>query len=334
MLTNRFINVKNGLRAALAVGLATWLSHYFDVAYGYWMVLTVTVVIQPSIGATIQRAKLRTLSTLFGVLLGAFLITLIRHQPIVVMVVVSLLLFLTLWLMIIDYFYAIFFGSAALIILLGLHSENVWLFVQGRFFDTLFGVAIGLLFALLLWPSWAKRRLRQNILLTLQQTRELADLVLQGLVNNEQLQLKQVNELKLSLGQTLEGNQQVLAETNYEDLAWTRRSQAIRAMLRSLERIRDVLFALHGMQCAGVNFAEKQQVINFLCRYQKSVDGYFARFIAELGNDEAVEELSPLVLACHELHRVDDHYSTLYLRRNLDRIIYELTFFQQAIEQL
>ncbi len=335
MLSSHLPHIKNGLRAAIAVGVAAWVASYFDMAYSYWVVLTVMVVMQQSVGATLYRAKLRILSTLFGVLLGAFLVTLIRDHAVIVMVVVLLLLFITLWMMIINYFYAIFFGSAALIILLGLHSNDVWLFVQERFFDTLAGVTIGLLFALLLWPNWAKKRLRQSILLALEQTGQLAELVLQGLTSTEKQHLKQINELKLELGQTLEGNQQAVTETNYEILFGGRHLEVLKAMLRNLERVRDVLFALHGMQCAGVNFAQQEQVKFFMQRHQRLVAEYFEFFIAELGQAESSSaKLPPLLLAHHELNNVGDHYSTLYLKRNLDRITYELMFFEQAISEL
>lgn len=63
---------------ALLVGVATWFVVYFDLGHtGGWIILTILVIVQPSLGAGFKKAAHRTAGTVLGfviaILIGALL---------------------------------------------------------------------------------------------------------------------------------------------------------------------------------------------------------------------------------------------------------------------
>ncbi|OGT32029.1 MAG: hypothetical protein A3E87_10800 [Gammaproteobacteria bacterium RIFCSPHIGHO2_12_FULL_35_23] len=326
---DKLVNIKNGLRGAIAIVLSFWLSHFLKINYAYWVVLTTVVILQPSVGATLVRAQQRVLGTILGVLIGALLISLFHNQVIPITIILLLLVFLALWLMLINYVWSLFFATAALIIIIGSKIENPWLFVRDRLGDTILGVIIGLLLSLTLWPSWARLRFRENILQSMKQAQELFNLMLNSLIKEDH-DFKKITELKLDLSTTLEKNRQYFVETRYENFSPNTNSLCVLAVLNCLELIRDIIVAIHGLRRSGFDFYQEPLAIDFINQYKQSVNKIFNNFIQYLDKTEKSTELLPVIYA-GELPSITENYSELYLRRNLNHIFIELNHLQQAL---
>jgi uncharacterized membrane protein YccC len=66
--------LRHALRVATLVALSDLVVRLADVSRGYWVPLTVLVVLRPDFGATLQRSVMRTIGTIIGLLLATALV--------------------------------------------------------------------------------------------------------------------------------------------------------------------------------------------------------------------------------------------------------------------
>ncbi|WP_232455120.1 FUSC family protein [Oceanisphaera avium] len=130
----------------------------FSLERGYWILLTILFVCQPSFSATRQRLVQRTLGTLGGILaavpLLAFFPTL--SAQLVILLVCALVFFTQVK---VHYSWAV--GFVTLFVLLAFNlqggaSELIW---QPRLFDTLLGCTLAFGAVWWVWPDWQQRHL-------------------------------------------------------------------------------------------------------------------------------------------------------------------------------
>jgi len=66
--------VRHGLRLAVLIGVATWLSQAWDVEHGFWLPMTVAWVTKPDPDGTVTRVAGRLVGTLSGLAVSAILL--------------------------------------------------------------------------------------------------------------------------------------------------------------------------------------------------------------------------------------------------------------------
>ncbi len=148
----------HALRLGLCVFLAELLRGVvFAGGRGYWITLTVAIVLKPDFGSVFARALLRGGGTVLGVLLGAAIIVGVRGSPelIAVMAVLAFLLPLA-----ITRNYGMFatIMTPLVIVQLDLAHQGQASLVLDRLIDTTLGCAVVLVFGYLIWPgSWRQR---------------------------------------------------------------------------------------------------------------------------------------------------------------------------------
>jgi uncharacterized membrane protein YccC len=157
ILTPDSVILLYALRVAVVVSLAVLLVHLLDVKRGYWMTITVIVIMQPYTGATTHRALQRVLGTVLGGILTAALGAYF-HDPRAILVLSFFFAVACVALMPVNY--AAF--SAFLTptwVLLAEASAGDWQLAGVRVINTLLGGALALAGARLLWPSPESTRL-------------------------------------------------------------------------------------------------------------------------------------------------------------------------------
>jgi uncharacterized membrane protein YccC len=125
--------------------------------HGYWLPLTMIIVMQPDYGSTRLRAAQRVLGTLagsvaaslflwwqlpFGVIAGACGVTVFGFG-----------FFLKR-----NYAVAVFFITLVVVLLTEVHAPVTWLFTMERLGATFFGGALAWLASLFFWPVWERER--------------------------------------------------------------------------------------------------------------------------------------------------------------------------------
>lgn len=81
--------VKRMLRTGLAIGLGVLLASSLHIPEGYWIPMTLSLIMQASVGATLQRSLHRILGTFIGVALGIILLTFSQHTLIIDILLVA-----------------------------------------------------------------------------------------------------------------------------------------------------------------------------------------------------------------------------------------------------
>jgi uncharacterized membrane protein YccC len=150
---------RHAVRLAAALGLAAVLSRALPVQQGYWIPLTVLMVLQPDYGATISRGLGRMAGTVLGAGISTAAVAALRPGP--VSIVLLAVLFAALTTAVLRVNYALFTANITVLIVLlvsltGLPNPAL---VTDRLVDSGLG-GLAALLAYLLWPTWEVIRLR------------------------------------------------------------------------------------------------------------------------------------------------------------------------------
>jgi uncharacterized membrane protein YccC len=304
-LTLRSTPCRHAVRLAVLVPATTALAEYSGLQRGYWVPLTVVLVLRPDFGATSSQGVARVLGTLLGLgLAGAVAESLHPSGPWIVVAVAA-----TSWAA-----YATFraspvawvgFITALVVFLLNAVTPDTAAIVVDRLVDSLIGGAIAL-GAYLVWPTWSERDAEQSMAHLAQAEREYARSVLAAVAGTA------------SRGDSLGyyARRTRIAASNAE-AAVTRslaepeahRIEADRA-LRVLEGFRRVSEALHALRMdlrarlLHVPVPEASQLATV-------VDAAMASITAALGDGETIGAEPNLALVRSRLARDIDERATL-----------------------
>ena len=165
---------RHALRLAITatVGLAIGLGAHL--VKGYWITLTIAVVLRPFAAATLDRAVLRVGGTVLGAALTAVLVNLVtgRLPLIVAMFVLAALAFS---LMPLNYGLGVVFLTPLIITLISLSDPGGWTLAAHRIVNTLIGGALALIGGYLLWPTSNRLSIVDDLATSLEAERALLD---------------------------------------------------------------------------------------------------------------------------------------------------------------
>ena len=282
--------LRHAIRAALAVGVGYAVSLALPWAtYGYWILVTIVVVLRGSLAHTLERRNSRVLGTLLGCLLaGAILFT--QAPPLVLLVIVPIAQAISHSFAIKRYIITAVSATVLSLVLAHLISAaDADMFnVVERIADTLIGVGIAWAFSYVL-PSWERSQIPS-----------LVNRALQAQARHAQI--------ALSLGQFTavddepELEWRLARKEAYDSLSAlvlaTRRSlvepRAVRPALESLE-----LLLSHGYQLLAQLTTVKTMLLMRRDEYQSDIQpalGFAAAEISRsLRNEDAEEESPPFV---------------------------------------
>jgi uncharacterized membrane protein YccC len=147
--------LKHSLRVTLMTSLGLLIYYLFNVPRGYWIVLTIMVLLQPEFGNTWEKARDRMSGTLLGGLIGTFLlmITISTHFIIPVLLIGICCFFYSLY-QNKNYRIAVIFITIMLVLLLDLTEKIDWHIAVYRLLATIIGGLLAVAGAYFLWPSW------------------------------------------------------------------------------------------------------------------------------------------------------------------------------------
>lgn len=153
----RSFTFRFALRLALGMGIGIAVYKYFHIPHGYWIAMTVMIVLQPEFGATIKKAFRRMKGTVLGVIVGTLIF--LFHFPLSVNVaIVTICSLLMTWYLLRNYAVAAFFITIMVIALFHLIEPVTWQLGGIRLINTLAGCGLALLGGFAFWPLWEKYR--------------------------------------------------------------------------------------------------------------------------------------------------------------------------------
>jgi uncharacterized membrane protein YccC len=145
---------------AVAVGMAV-TRHLSYASHGYWIVLTIVIILKPSFSMTKRRRGDRLIGTVVGCVATAVILHFVR-EPIALFGLLFVATAAVPAFVYIKYRYTAIAASMQILLQINLLLPNSTNFINERLIDTAVGVAIASLFSFVL-PSWEYRALPQLI---------------------------------------------------------------------------------------------------------------------------------------------------------------------------
>lgn len=169
---------KYALRVALGLSIGVFMFKYFNIDHGYWIPLTMIIVIQPYYGATRKKSIERIIGTVAGILLGGLIMLLpLPHQVFIgLLVIVS---FFVAYFLRNNYKIGVFFVTIMMVILMQLSQQGSWELIGWRILSTLIGAVLAIVAGYVFWPIWEKQRFPLLFKYSIQQNK----LYLQQVIN-------------------------------------------------------------------------------------------------------------------------------------------------------
>ena len=144
---------------------------YLDLAHGYWLPLTVLVVLQPDYGSTRLRAGQRVIGTLAGSLLASILLWLSLPQAALIAAMGTTMFWFAFFLKR-NYGYAVFFITLFVVLITETATKITFAFTGERLGVTAAGGLLALLAAQLFWPAWERKFFPANLARALRANRD------------------------------------------------------------------------------------------------------------------------------------------------------------------
>jgi uncharacterized membrane protein YccC len=170
---------RHAIRCGLCLALALVLSHLLPLSRGYWMPMTVAIVLKPDFGATWRYGLLRVAGTLCGLLLTTALLHFGFADFWAALALFTVLCFAYRELATVHYGIAVACLTGVVVILLSFYGIAPEASMPARAEDTALGSALALA-AYLLWPTWERGRERATLTRMLDAYRDYLVAVLHG----------------------------------------------------------------------------------------------------------------------------------------------------------
>jgi uncharacterized membrane protein YccC len=170
-LTFRSLTFRHALRLGVTATAAAALPTLMGLPHGAWVALTALVILKPNFGGTYQQAKQRVVGTVAGSVVGAILaaaITGLLARDLFLM----LFGILAFSLIARNYGLGVLFLTPFIVLLLDTVQPGGWEVAAVRSLDTVIGGVLALVAGYLLWPSWERERLPEQLARTIATNRD------------------------------------------------------------------------------------------------------------------------------------------------------------------
>jgi uncharacterized membrane protein YccC len=175
------------VRAALAISCGLLAADALPYAgHGYWIVLTIAIILKPSFSQTKQRRSDRLVGTLIGCVATALILRFV-HEPVALLGFLFMATVAAPAFIYVKYRYTAIAASMQILLQINLVIPSSGHVIGERLIDTLIGAAIATAFSFVL-PSWEYRTLPQlirNVLKSNQRFLEAGNNLLQGKVRDD-----------------------------------------------------------------------------------------------------------------------------------------------------
>ena len=166
-LTPRSAAFRHAIRTAVCFSLALWLGRILPLKHGYWLPMTVAIVLRADYAGTLSYGLLRMAGTVLGLVLTTALVLVLPANAWIHLAVLAALCAAYRYLGNVHYAAAVACLTGLVVLLLAFVGERPEPTVIARLIDTVLGSVVALA-AYGLWPTWEKGRARDMLAQSLQ----------------------------------------------------------------------------------------------------------------------------------------------------------------------
>jgi uncharacterized membrane protein YccC len=173
---------RHAVRLAVTLAAAGVLAEVLPIQRGYWMTLTVALVLRPDFTTTLSRGVARIAGTIVGVVAATALVLAVPDTPHVYLALAVLFAAVSYAAFQLNYGLFSLMVTAYVVFLLALLGTPEATAVQNRLVATIAGGVLAMA-SYLIWPTWESARTRTALLLLVNNSLEYTRLLLQGLTD-------------------------------------------------------------------------------------------------------------------------------------------------------
>jgi uncharacterized membrane protein YccC len=165
-LTPQSAAFRHALRTAVCIGAALWVGRLLALSHGYWIPMTVAIVLRADYGATLSFGLLRVAGTVMGLLLTTALLHFLPADPWLRLAVMAILCAAFRYFGTVHYGIAVTALTGMVVLLLAFAGEPAAPTMISRLVATVVGSAMALA-AYGLWPTREREQIRTSLALLL-----------------------------------------------------------------------------------------------------------------------------------------------------------------------
>jgi p-hydroxybenzoic acid efflux pump subunit AaeB len=232
------LRARRAAQSALASVLALVLVLVYRLPHGYWALVTIVVLTQPNVGASISKGALRLVGTLAGAAFGVVLLQLVQ-EPLPFLVLLSVGLVVTSYLgagRVAPYAFAIFGITAIIVAMSGFLDPTLGVSIAVyRSAEVAIGIIVALLVTMVVWPIRATEELPRRLAATVRACAELFEVVTQALLDGRALD-GGLRSLERDLSRSFTSHLALLEQAGTESRVYQRRRERAVRVILLLER--------------------------------------------------------------------------------------------------
>ncbi|OKH52665.1 hypothetical protein NIES2101_13555 [Calothrix sp. HK-06] len=330
------------LRHALRVGVTTAFSiivyTLFHLQHGFWITLTIVVILKPDFGSTLQRALHRMGGTIVGAALASVLAITI-HNNFLLLIFIILMTFAAISLITVNYGFATVFITPLVVLLLNLVNPDVgWQIAGIRILNTIIGGGLALVGGYLLFPSWERLRFPRQLARAVMANQVYNQQILAGYLKRENIQeiWEARRQAELENTNTAASFQKLLSEPSrcYGSI------DSSMILINSLERLFEINTALF----TKVHDFDKHLQLPDLEKFALSIKEILLDLADAIENKHVPQPLPPLDRTLDNIHinleqiveqpNIHTHHAILdytFISILLDRIVDQVTVMHSKI---
>ncbi|MBN3885505.1 MAG: FUSC family protein [Nostoc sp. JL34] len=212
---------RHALRIGVSLTVGVILYSVTNLPMGYWVTLTIILVLKPNLGATFKRFFQRVGGTILGAVLAAILLATITSKP-VLDIIILLTVFFGVSLIGFNYGYSVIFFSIFVLLIIDIGHPISWQLAGFRVLNTLIGAGLAFASHYFLWPNWERDRLPSQLATALRECHKYfwnVMAVYQGTKERDSTIISQRRQTGLAIGNAQASFQGLLREPQmYKEL--------------------------------------------------------------------------------------------------------------------
>ncbi|MBD2533931.1 FUSC family protein [Nostoc flagelliforme FACHB-838] len=205
---------RHALRIGVSLTVGVILYSVTNLPMGYWVTLTIMLVLKPNLGATFQRFFQRVGGTILGAVLAAVIVANITNKA-VLDIIILLTVFFGISLIGFNYGYSVVFLSIFVLLIIDVGNPIGWQFAAFRVLNTLIGAGLAFASHYFIWPNWERDRLPSQLATALRECHKyFSDVmaVYQGTKERDSSIISQRRQTGLAIGNAQASFQGLLRE--------------------------------------------------------------------------------------------------------------------------
>lgn len=172
---------RHALRLAIVAAIGVVIAQASGLPHGYWIVLTILIVLRPDYNSTIYRGVQRAGGTVIGAGLGVATALLLHVGPAALVAAIGVTMTIAYATFAVNYLLFAVFLTDFVVMLMALLGETAEQTAADRLIGTGVGAALALI-GYLAWPSWESESAQQKIARLFETQARYASLVLRAYV--------------------------------------------------------------------------------------------------------------------------------------------------------